>query len=178
MWKQAMVEQLTRRTFVAIVVATAGLAAAGCGRAQRKEPASPQPNDASAADRQPAQAAAMTVYRDPGCGCCEQWAALAEQAGYKVSLVDRTDMPAIKRRYGVPDQLAACHTAIIGNYVVEGHVPFADIARLLRHKPRDVRGIAVPGMPVGSPGMEAPGAAKQPFKVMAFDSSGGVREFV
>ena len=173
-----MTEQLTRRTFVAIFGVTAGLTAAGCGRAQRKELASPQPDDAGAGDREPAQPAEMTVYRDPGCGCCEQWAALAKQAGYKVSLVDRTDMRAVKRRYGVPEQLAACHTAIVGNYAVEGHVPFADVARLLRDKPRDVKGIAVPGMPVGSPGMEVPGAAKQPFKVMAFDSSGGIREFV
>ena len=173
-----MPEQLTRRTFVAIFAVTAGLTAAGCGRAQRKELASPPRDDAGAADQQPVRAAAMTVYRDPGCGCCEQWAALAKQAGYEVSLVDRTDMPAIKRQHGVPEQLAACHTAIVGNYVVEGHAPFPDLARLLRDKPRNVKGIAVPGMPVGSPGMEVPGAAKQPFNVMAFDSSGGVREFV
>lgn len=110
----------------------------------------------------------MTVYRDPSCGCCEAWAEIARNAGYEVTLVDHPDMPAVKRRYGVPEQVVSCHTAIVGDYVIEGHVPLDDVKRLLAERPRDLRGIAVAGMPLGSPGMEVPDGTREPFKVMAF----------
>ena len=119
----------------------------------------------------------MMVYRDPSCGCCEAWTDLARQAGYQVELVDHPDMPAIKRRYGVPDELASCHTAIVGGYAIEGHVPLEEIARLLKERPSIIRGIAVPGMPRGSPGMEMPDGLKDRFRVMAFDASGKSRVF-
>src|SRR3546814_4579786 len=81
-------------------------------------------------------------------------------------------MAAVKTRYGVPDQLASCHTAVIGGYAIEGHVPMQHVARLLRDKPRDIRGIAVPGMPRGSPGMEMPDGSADAFEVTAFGSDG------
>src|SRR3546814_12556556 len=86
-------------------------------------------------------------------------------------------MAAVKTRYGVPGQLASCHTAVIGGYAIEGHVPMQHVARLLHDKPRDIRGIAVPGMPRGSPGMEMPDGSVDAFEVMAFGSDGKVSEF-
>jgi hypothetical protein len=165
---------LTRRSLVAGVAATAGLAIAGCGQARKPETkGSSQPNSAAAA----AAPAAMTVYRDPSCGCCEAWAGVARNAGYEVNVIDRPDMPAIKAQYGVPDQLLSCHTTIVGGYAVEGHVPLEDVQRLLNQKPAGIRGIAVAGMPLGSPGMEAPDGTRQPFQVMAFDKDGRTSVF-
>lgn len=122
----------------------------------------------------PARAATMptmVVHRDPGCGCCEAWFAQARARGFAATLVNEADMTAIKSRLGVPAQLASCHTAVVGGYVVEGHVPLADIERLLAERPR-LRGLAVPGMPVGAPGMEVPGQRAQPFQVIAFAADG------
>ena len=172
---------LTRRTFVGGVVAAAGLAAAGCGAEQRNETgesgaangSAPAGGTAAAAP----QLAAMTVYRDPSCGWCEAWAAIAGQAGFQVAVVDSQEMPAIKRRYGVPEELASCHTTIVGGYAVEGHVPIADVRRLLAARPTQIKGIAVPGMPLGSPGMEVPDGTRQPFEVMAFDAAGRITPF-
>jgi hypothetical protein len=115
---------------------------------------------------------AMTIYRDPGCGCCGNWAALARRAGFATRVIDSPDMAGIKRRLGVPRSLEACHTAVVGGYVIEGHVPFDRIAGLLARHPRGIRGLAVPGMPLGSPGMEVPGAPREPFQVFAFDAAG------
>ncbi len=92
--------------------------------------------------------------------------------GYTVEVQDVQNLPEIKTRYQVPSELQACHTAIVDGYVLEGHVPVAEIERLLTEKP-DIVGLSVPGMPVGSPGMEVPGAAAHPFNVIAFDKSGG-----
>lgn len=125
--------------------------------------------------------AAMTTYRDPGCGCCGKWADLAKSAGYPITVVPTTDMAAVKSRLGVPDALASCHTTKVGGYVVEGHVPFEAVDKLLRTKPRGIIGIALPGMPAGSPGMEAhDGPAegqKAQLKVIAFNRAGARSEF-
>lgn len=118
----------------------------------------------------------MTVYREPSCGCCEKWAALATQAGFNVRVVNRSNMQDLKRRLGIPANLTSCHTAAVDRFLVEGHVPMEDIQRLLKQRPA-VRGIAVPGMPLGSPGMEVPDGTKEPFKVIAFDSSGRPTSF-
>ena len=118
----------------------------------------------------------MIVYRDPSCGCCEAWAQLARQAGFGARVIDEPDMPAIKRRLGVPEALASCHTAVVDDFVLEGHVPFAQIERLLRTRPPGVKGIGVPGMPAGSPGMEMPDGRRDEFDVLAFDGAG--RTFV
>ena len=114
----------------------------------------------------------MTVYRDPSCGCCEAWAKVAEDAGYQVTLLDDNNMTAVKQRLGVPAELASCHTVVVGDYVIEGHVPLEEVDRLLRERPSDIAGIAVPGMPLGSPGMEVPDGTKEPFQVIAFDAAG------
>ncbi len=167
-------ETVARRNMIAGLVAAGGLALIGCappGKALEKR------TQVSGSPTPAPQSAAMTVYRDPGCGCCEGWAAMAEQAGYRVTMIDRTDMAAIKRRYGVPEALSSCHTAVVGGYVVEGHVPFEHLARVLKERPASVKGIAVAGMPRGSPGMEMPDGTKDLFEVMAFDASGKTSVF-
>ena len=119
----------------------------------------------------------MTVYRDPSCGCCEAWTQLARQAGFEAQLIDQSDMASVKRRLGVPDALASCHTAVIDTLVIEGHVPFDAVRRLLDERPSSVKGIAVPGMPIGSPGMEVPDGRREPFEVLAFDEAGRISRF-
>lgn len=112
---------------------------------------------------------ALAINRDIGCGCCEAWMTKMRETGrFNARMRDEADMPALKRRLGVPADLAACHTAEVDGYVIEGHVPAEDILRLLSTRPAGVRGLAVPGMPIGSPGMEQPGAASDGFVVVAF----------
>src|ERR1051326_6868775 len=111
----------------------------------------------------------MMVYKDPGCGCCEKWVGIMKTSGFTVSVENTTGMPAIKRRYGVSDDLASCHTALAGGYIIEGHVPADVIHRLLEKKPK-VKGLVVPGMVIGSPGME--GNPKQAYDVLTFDAAG------
>lgn len=98
---------------------------------------------------------AVTMYKDPNCGCCGGHAEHLQRQGYKVDVKPMPNMEIVKRMYGVPDELQSCHTSTIGNYVVEGHVPAGVIAKLLAEKPA-IRGIALPGMPAGSPGMPGP----------------------
>lgn len=142
----------------------------GCGASGDRS--SPTEQAASALDPSTGgQKMKMTVYRDPSCGCCEAWAEIARKADFEVSLIDDPDMTAVKQRLGVPPQLSSCHTAVVGNYVVEGHVPLEEVARLLRERPSDIKGIAVPGMPIGSPGMEVPDGTREAFQVIAFDTS-------
>lgn len=169
--------EISRRKVLLGTLASTGLLLTGCSRAEEEDgtgrtrtQAGPSAGNVAAAPS--ATLAAMIVFRDPSCGCCKSWAELARKAGYQVDLRDDQDMPGVKRRLGVPDELSSCHTAEVAGMVVEGHVPFEDVARLLREKPQGVRGIAVPGMPAGSPGMEVPGGTKQPFQVIAFDASG------
>lgn len=97
----------------------------------------------------------VTVYKDPNCGCCNKWIDHLRDNGFKVTAIDRRDLGDIKQRLGITREVASCHTARVGDYLVEGHVPADLIRRLLKERP-DVVGIAVPGMPVGSPGMEGP----------------------
>jgi hypothetical protein len=119
-----------------------------------------------------AQAATYTMYRDPGCGCCLSWAGHVEEGMQaKVASVDSNDMAAIKTARGVPQELWSCHTMEVDGYVIEGHVPAEAVAKLLRERPAGVAGLAVPGMPLGSPGMEA-GGRVQPYEVIAFGADG------
>lgn len=99
-----------------------------------------------------------------------------EENDYLVQVEDVQDLASVKRRYQVPTELQSCHTAIVDGYIIEGHVPAEDVERLLSERP-DITGLAVPGMPVGSPGMDVPGAAPQPFDVLAFDSEGNFEVF-
>lgn len=98
---------------------------------------------------------AVDVYKSPYCGCCEKWVEHLQQAGFVVRTHDVNDVPAARQRLGMPERLGSCHTAKVAGYVVEGHVPAADIQRLLKEKPKAI-GLAVPSMPPGSPGMESP----------------------
>lgn len=109
----------------------------------------------------------VTVYRSPTCGCCAKWIEHLKQNNFNVKDNITDEMDAIKAKYGVPKEMASCHTAIVDGYVVEGHVPAADIRKLLKTKPK-VTGLAVPGMVTGSPGMEMGGRA-DPYDVMSFD---------
>lgn len=118
------------------------------------------------------------MFRDAGCGCCLKWAKLAEQAGYAVRVVDQAYMPALKQRIGVPEALWSCHTAMIDRHPIEGHVPLSAVARMLALGSKAPFGLAVPGMPLGSPGMEVPDGRREAFHVMAFDRNGRSRRFV
>lgn len=158
------------RGLIAGAAALGGLLLAGCSPSGDRQSAGSEA--ATGPTPSAARNAAMTVYRDPSCDCCGQWAETARQAGYQVTMLDDPDMAAVKEKLGVPPQLASCHTAEIGGYTVEGHVPLDQVDRLLSNKPRNIRGIAVPGMPAGSPGMEGPEGSKDAFQVLAFDPSG------
>jgi hypothetical protein len=118
----------------------------------------------------------ITVQRDPGCGCCLNWVAHLEKAGFKVSITESPEMDAVKDRRGVPKAARSCHTGVVDGYVIEGHVPAADIKRLLKERPAVV-GLAVPGMPAGSPGMEMSNGRTQPYSVLSFDKSGKTSVF-
>jgi len=117
----------------------------------------------------------VVVYKTPTCGCCSLWVAHLRDAGFKVRVTDRDDLGDIRREWKVPAKMAACHTARVGRYVIEGHVPAADIRRLLQDQPR-VDGLAVPGMPIGSPGMEQ-GERVEPYDVLGFNAAGETRVF-
>ena len=112
----------------------------------------------------------VEVFKTPTCGCCSKWVEHMRASGFNVRTTDMNDVSEIKRTRGVPDQLQSCHTAVVNGYVLEGHVPAADVQRLLKDRPAVV-GVAVPGMPIGSPGMEV-GSTVQPFNVMTFDKQG------
>jgi hypothetical protein len=118
-----------------------------------------------------APGAEVTVYKSPTCGCCTEWVAHLRRHGFRVKTEDLPDLSSVKTRHGVPAALQSCHTAIVEGYVVEGHVPADLVERLLRERPRIV-GLAVPGMPVGSPGMEVPGVPADRYRVLTFDRSG------
>jgi hypothetical protein len=102
------------------------------------------------------------LYKNPQCGCCEEYAKYLRQHGFEVDVVATHDLDGIKRDNGVPEALGGCHTTLVGGYVVEGHVPVDTLKRLLRERP-DIRGISLPGMPLGSPGMT--GTKQEPFKI-------------
>ena len=118
-----------------------------------------------------AQAASYTMYRDAGCGCCLKWADHAAEGLDAEVTSENADMQMVKDLHGVPTELRSCHTMIVEGYVIEGHVPAEAIRKLLREKPDNVTGLAVPGMPVGSPGMEHEDL-KQPYQVIAFGPKG------
>ena len=113
----------------------------------------------------------ITVYKSPTCGCCKEWVTHVQKAGFKVDVKDMDDMASVKADAGVPASVQSCHTAVVEGYAVEGHVPADVIRRLLKERPK-VAGIAVPGMPAGSPGMEVPGRKADRYDVVTFDRKG------
>lgn len=117
----------------------------------------------------------IVVYRSKTCGCCAKWLKHLEENNFKIKDVVLDEVASVKERYGVPKELASCHTAVVDGYVIEGHVPADDIKALLKSKP-EIKGITVPGMPVGTPGMEM-GGRKDPYSVIAFDERQHIRIF-
>ncbi len=115
---------------------------------------------------------AMTVYKSPGCGCCEKWVEHMEQAGFKVRVEHPADLAPIKAQYGIGEALQACHTAVVDGYVFEGHIPAGDVQRFLKEKPANAKGLAVPKMPKGSPGMEQ-GGEREAYQVLLLQNDGG-----
>ncbi len=111
----------------------------------------------------------VTVYKTATCGCCNDWVKHLRANGFRVEAHDVEDLGAVKRRFGIPRALASCHTARAGGYRIEGHVPAREIRRLLAERP-EAAGLAVPGMPLGSPGMEA--GRREPYAVLLFRADG------
>ena len=120
--------------------------------------------------------AVVDVYKTPTCGCCSKWVAHLRASGFTVKTTDVETTGPIQGRHGVPPEVRSCHTALVGGYVVEGHVPAAEVKRLLKQRPK-VAGIAVAGMPTGSPGMEVEGVDAQPYHVVSFDRTGRIDVF-
>jgi hypothetical protein len=135
--------------------------ALAAGPSSRAQPAAGRP-----AEGQPT----VTVYKTATCGCCAKWVDHMRAAGFEVKATDVDNIGEVKSTYGVPSELGSCHTSLVGGYVVEGHVPADVVSRMLREKPK-VAGIAVPGMPIGSPGMEQPGP-RRPYEIIAFERGG------
>jgi hypothetical protein len=154
---------LTRRAFVARMATTTLGGAAMLALLPRAGTAASKPT-------------AITVYKDPSCGCCKNWVDHLRANGFAPEVHDRSDMDALKDSLGVPAKLRSCHTAVVGTYVVEGHVPAADVKHLLATKPTKTVGVAVPGMPAGSPGMEVGGRVDR-YDVVAFAPGGATRVF-
>lgn len=121
-----------------------------------------------------AELESVTVYKSPNCGCCSKWVRHLQDSGFEVEAINRPDMNSIKTETGIPRQLTSCHTALGEGYVIEGHVPATDIRRLLKERP-DVAGLAVPGMPMGSPGMEGP--RQEHYDVLTFSRTGETTVF-
>jgi hypothetical protein len=176
--------------FVVALAAFLALVLAGCGgdaetpRAQAAdgvESAQPVALAEVAGTRAPipldhADPIEVRAYMSPTCGCCSLWVEHLEENGFEVERVYRDDMRVVKQSFGITDRLVSCHTAIVNGYVVEGHVPAADIRRLLAEAPDGIRGLAVPGMPIGSPGMEVDDRV-DPYDVLAIGADGSVEVF-
>ncbi len=135
-------------------------------------------DSAAAATRPAAAKTLIQVYKSPTCGCCKAWVEHIRAAGFQTEVFDvsDSDLQDRKAKLGVGPKLASCHTAVVNGYVIEGHVPAADIERLLREKPA-IAGLAAPGMPVGSPGMEMPNGRADKYDVVAFTKAGTTRVF-
>jgi len=146
---------ISRRTFVTQTAALGGALLAG-GPLQALERTAPP---------------TLTIYKSRSCGCCTKWVDHVKEAGFATVVHDEEDMDTVKDSLGVPRGMRSCHTAQVEKYLVEGHVPAADIQRLLKERPR-VAGLAVPGMPASSPGMAVPGEPHEPFETMAFQLDG------
>ncbi len=132
------------------------------------------PQAACSDSDKPADLEPITVYKSPTCGCCSQWVRHLQDNGFEVEAIDQQNMNSIKSEAGITRQLASCHTAIISGYVIEGHVPAVDIKRLLKERP-NVAGLTVPGMPMGSPGME--GSRQDSYDVLTFSRKGETTVF-
>lgn len=166
---------MNQTTHAALLMLGLVALSAGCNdRAERETPPSVRAADVSAralSEADPLPAEVVTVYKSASCGCCKAWVAHLEAAGFKVESHDVDNLPDVKAEHGVRPEHQSCHTALVGDYVVEGHVPAPVIRRLLDERPK-IAGLAAPGMPRGSPGMEVPGGERDAYDVIAFRSDG------
>lgn len=160
----------TRFRMVAVVLLSASLGAAAAYAT------GPDASHEAAHSTTPGLQLQAVVHKSPTCGCCEVWVKHLRDAGFAVKVQDTHNMSPVKQRLGVPAQLASCHTAQIAGYFIEGHVPMADIRRLLAERPKAL-GLAVPGMPAGSPGMEQPSGEVEPYEVLLVAGDGGTKVF-
>lgn len=185
-----MVRHTTRRMFVCVAVALP-LLVVGCSRRETSVAAAAPPANAPSASAPSASAAptsappvaapAMTgphavVYKSESCGCCKVWVKHLEDSGFTVDVHNVDNLGPTKERVGIPPAMGSCHTAEVGGYFVEGHVPADDIKRLLKERP-DAKGLTVPGMPAGSPGMEVPSGEVQPYDVILVAKDGTTSVF-
>lgn len=150
---------MNRRSWLGAVAGAAAAMAVGSGA--RLLDATPAPTK-------------ILVYKSPTCGCCTAWVEHLEASGFDVTARDVPDVAPIKARYGIPARLASCHTGLVAGYAVEGHVPAPDIKRLIKEKPKAI-GLAVPGMPMGSPGMEGP--RKDRYDVLLVQQGGATKVY-
>lgn len=148
-----------------LLLLSAALAASGAALGATRERPAPESG-------QPAE---MTVYRSPSCGCCGKWIDHMKKQGFRIKEIQDDNMEAVKRELGIPPELASCHTAVVDGYRIEGHTPAADVKKLLSDKPK-AAGLATPGMPMGSPGMEM-GERRDKFSVLLFDRQGNIDKF-
>lgn len=156
-----------------------GFAVAGCTAKEAESSATvsaadtpatvPAPPPAETPAARAVTPVSIKVYKTPTCGCCKAWVEHLEENGFKAEVVDMPDLSSVKTKYGVASQHQSCHTAVVGDYTVEGHVPADLIMKMVNEKPA-IAGLAVPGMPMGSPGME--GATKENYDVLTFDRAG------
>jgi hypothetical protein len=163
---------VSRRTFVAVGAAAISVPVFACSAETPRQAAKAADAEPSAAPRR----LAMQVHKDPGCPCCDAWADHARRAGYEVSIAEDPQIAERKRKLGVPADLWSCHTTEVAGFVLEGHVPMDSVRRLLDGDDSGIAGLAVAGMPLGSPGMEA-GGRQDSYQVIAFGRSGGRRVF-
>jgi hypothetical protein len=145
---------------LAIALVTVAVSTAGVASAQRQAPQGPT----------------VQVYKVSTCGCCASWVQHLEANGFTTQVMNLDDLTEIKAAHAVPGPAQSCHTATVDGYVIEGHVPAADVRRLLRERPA-VLGLAVPGMPIGSPGMEVPNVKASPYDVLSFDRRGQLKVY-
>ena len=176
-----------------VILIAGGLMFAGCARTE--QPASTYPNKPEAELQESAKPAeaerkrslaeesqnikddkTVTVYKSPTCGCCTMWEQHLTKAGFNVVSKTSDDMSEIRKQFGVPENAGSCHTAIVGGYVIEGHVPADDIKKLLKTRP-SVAGLAAPGMPPKSPGMQPEGEKPSGYDVLSFDRQGNSKIF-
>jgi len=163
-----------RKTAVLWALGLTSLLLAGCNNAT--EPSASNTASSTVAQNGNQTMPEVVMYKPPTCDCCTGWAEHLQRAGFKVVVHKRDDMDVIKARHGVSRKLASCHTAIVDGYVIEGHVPAEDVARLLKERP-DVVGLTAPGMPQKAPGMQTPGLPARGYDVLAFDKSGATTLF-
>jgi hypothetical protein len=160
-----MIHYTSRRHILLAGIALPALSLIGCGR--QKESPTAKPSDS---------AQRVVVYKNESCGCCKEWVKHLERAGFSVQVHDLDNLGPTKERVGIPPAMGSCHTAEVEGYFVEGHVPADDIKRLLRERPAG-KGLTVPGMPVGSPGMEVPSGEIAPYDVFLVAQDGTTSVF-